>query len=429
MKPTMPSRVTALSAAAVLLALAGCSSGGDSGGDSAGKKTEIKLYNDKGAWSKYFYEMGTLSKREIGLGVKPVGYTDEPSYTAFIKASFRTKVKPDLFTWTTGGRLREIVKQNQVADTSAIWQEAVGSGDLPRSLQDYYTIDGKQYCVPLNTAYWGMFYNKKIFAEHRLKPPTTWAELMRVADTLKSKGQVPFHHTTPTSLFSFVWFGQLLAGTDPDLYERLNTGKASYTDPGVVKVMERWKGLIEGGYFSEPGDKADPADHFKSGKAAMVMSGTWFNTSMTQRGLKQGTDYGFFFVPNVEPSLPKTSLIFESGPLCSLRKAPDPEASTRFLKWWITPKAQETWANSRGDVSGNPKVKAADPELGAITKEAASDRYRLALRYFEAAPAPVLTAVLDGLSGFLVKPGTYMKVLQDIQKANDQYWKTQGSGS
>ncbi|MFG1998986.1 ABC transporter substrate-binding protein [Spirillospora sp. NPDC048911] len=416
-------RVTALATGAAMLALASCSSGDDSGGS----KSELKLYNDKGAWSQFFDQMGAQSKTEIGLGMKPVGYTDEPTYTAFIKASFRTKVKPDLFTWSTGGRLTEIVKQKQVADTTDIWQAAIKSGDLSADLAKYYTIDGKQYCVPLNTAYWGMFYNKKMFAKYKLEPPKTWADLENIARTLKSKGETPFNHTTPTSLFSFVWFEQLLAGTNPDLYEKLGTGQASYTDPGVVDVMKRWKTMIDAGWFSNPGDKADPADHFKSGKAAMVSSGTWFNTSMTQRQLKLGEDYGFFFIPNVDPALPKTSLVFESGPLCSLTKAPDKEASTKFLKWWVTPAAQEKWANSRGDVSGNPRVKIAQPELGKITKEAGSGQYRLVQRYFEAAPAPVLTAALDGLSGFTVKPDTYMKVLETIQKANAQYWKTQGN--
>lgn len=99
----------------------------------------------------------------------------------------------------------------------------------------------------------------------------------------------------------------------------------------------------------------------------------------------------------------------------------------KYLKWWITPSAQEKWANSRGDVSGNPKVKVADPELSRITQEAADQQNRLVLRFFEAVPAPVLTAALDGLSGFLVKPDSYRKVLETIQKANEQYWKNAGS--
>ncbi|MEV4581463.1 extracellular solute-binding protein [Nonomuraea jabiensis] len=413
-------------AAVICLALTACSSGGSAPQQAAGK-TELKLYNDKGAWSKYFDEMGSLSKQQIGLGMKPVGYTDEPTYQAFIKASFRTNVKPDLFTWTTGGRLAEIVAQKQVSDTTAIWQEAIKNGDLSADLAKYYTVSGKQYCVPLNAAYWGMFYNKSVFDKYRLKPPATWDELVKVADTLKKNGVTAFYHTSV--LFSFVWFEQLLAGTDPDLYDRLSAGQAKYTDPGVVDVMKRWKSMIDAGYFNNPGDKTDPGDVLKTGKAAMVSFGTWFNTSMTQRDMKAGTDYGFFVIPNVNPALPKTSMIFESGPLCSLAKAPDPDASTKYLKWWVSSSAQEKWATARGDVSANPKVAIADQAIAEVSKAAGSGEYRLVNRYFEATPPPVLTAALDGFGAFVVKPDTYQKVLTDIQAAADEYWSTHPQGN
>ncbi|GAA3473106.1 ABC transporter substrate-binding protein [Nonomuraea roseola] len=404
-------RTPILIAASVLLAACGSTPTGQ-------PKTELTLYNDKGAWSKYFTEMGALSKQQIGLGMKPVGYTDEPTYQAFIKASFRTDVKPDLFTWQTGGLLKEIVGQKQVAETTAIWQEAIKNGDLSEDVATYYTVDGKQYCVPLNVAYWGMFYNKKIFDKHGLKPPTTWDELVTVAETLKKADIKAFYHTSV--LFSFVWFEQLLAGTDPDLYDRLSTGKAKYTDPGVVQVMEKWKSLIDAGYFSNPGDKTDPADALKNDKVAMVSFGTWFNTSMTQRNL----DAGFFVIPNVNASLPKTSMIFESGPLCSLAKAPDPAASMKYLKWWTTAQAQEKWSSARGDVSANPKVTIKSEVLGQVTKDAGSGKYRLVNRYFEATPPPILTAALDGFGLFVTKPDSYRQVLEDIQKKADEYWST-----
>lgn len=225
-------------------------------------------------------------------------------------------------------------------------------------------------------------------------------------------------------LFSFVWFEQLMAGMDPDLYDRLSTGKAKYTDPGVVAVMEKWKSLIDAGYFINPGDKTDPADVLKNGKAAMVSFGTFFNTSMTQRKMTPGKDYGFFVIPNANPALPKTSVIFESGPLCALEKSADPESSLKYLKWWTTTGAQEKWATSRGDVSANPKVVIKDEALGAITKDAGSGKYRLVNRYFEATPPPILSAALDGFGKFVGEPGSYKEVLESIQKEADEYWST-----
>jgi ABC-type glycerol-3-phosphate transport system substrate-binding protein len=423
LKVTHVRRTRVLSALALVAALALTACGGGKSNSSATPtKTELKLYNDKGAWSPFFQDVGKLSKEQTGLSMTPVGYTDEPTYEAFIKASFRTNNKPDLFTWSTGGRMEEIVKAGQVAETTNLWNKAIADGDLSKDLAQYYTYNGKQYCVPLNVSYWVMFYNKKVFDTAGLKPPTTWDELLAAADALKAKGVTPFYQTSV--LFSFVWFQQLLIGTNPQLYNDLSTGKAKYTDPGVVAVMERWKSMIDKGYFSDAGSKEDPAALLKSGKVAMGLWGTWFNTSMTKAGMKPGNDYGMFTVPNVDPSLPKRTVAFESGPLCSLTKAPDPAANTKFLQWWLQPAAQDKWSNSRGDVSANPKVSIPDPGLSAIAKSAGSTDIALANRYFEAAPAPVLTAALDAFGAFMVNPSTYKTQLANIQKAADDYWKS-----
>lgn len=410
-------RMRAITAVAVVMTMALTGCGGDESGGAG--RTEVKLYHDKGAWNPYFEDLGKLSRERIGLGMKPVGYTDEPTYEAFIKASFRTSNKPDLFTWTTGGRLAEIVEAGQVAESTDIWAEAVAAGDLSKEIASYYTFGGKQYCVPLNVSYWVMFYNKKVYADAGLKPPATWAELIANADALKAKGVTPFYDTS--TLFSFVWFQQLLIGSDPDLYARLGTGQAKFTDPGVVAVMQRWRQMIGAGYFSDPGSKEEPQVQLKSGKVAHVLFGTWFATSMTQLGLAPGRDYGMFVVPNVDPARPKVAMAFESGPLCSLAKAPDPAASKKYTQWWLTPEAQEKWATSRGDVSANPKVKIADPALSKIASSTGD--YTLANRFFEAMPAPVLTAALDAFGAFMVEPDDYAEQLATIQRAADEYWK------
>ena len=77
-------RIRVLSALALIVTLALTACGGGKAGDNAGGgKTELKLYNDKGAWGPYFQDVGKLSKEQIGLSMTPVGYTDEPTYEAF----------------------------------------------------------------------------------------------------------------------------------------------------------------------------------------------------------------------------------------------------------------------------------------------------------------------------------------------------------
>jgi multiple sugar transport system substrate-binding protein len=409
-----------LAVAVLMAASVGLTACGGSGDE---HKSTLKLYNDKGAWKPYFQQLSTKSKKQIGLSIDPVGYTDEATYQSLIKASFRTKNKPDLFTWQTGAPLTEIAKTGQVADTSDIWKKGVASGDLSADVEKYYTVDGKQYCVPLNVSYWVMFYNNKAFASAGVSEPKSWADLMTDAAKLKAHGITPFYQTN--ILFSFVWFQQLLLGTDPALYDKLSTGKAKYTDPGVVSVMKQWKSMIDSNYMSDAGDKTDPGALLKSGKVAMVPDGTWFNTTMTQQNMKPGKDYGTFVIPNVNPSLSTTSMAFESGPLCSLTKAPDVAGSTKYLKWWIGKDPQTTWANSRGDVSANPKVVPADTNLAALTKQATGGSVKLYNRYYEATPPPILTAALDAFGAFLAKPASYPQQLKNIQQAADSYWSQQ----
>ncbi|MFG1811664.1 ABC transporter substrate-binding protein [Streptomyces sp. NPDC049040] len=401
------SRTLALALTAVALLAAGCGSG-------PAKSNSLKLYNDKAAWTPYYKQVSAQAKQEAGVTVNPVGYADEPTYQAFVKSALKTRVKPDLFTWATGPLLSQLVESGDVGDTSALWSKAIRQGDLPQQLEQYYTVGGKQYCVPENVSYWVMFYNKSVFAENGITVPTSWSGLMDAAAKLKQSGRTPFYQTNV--LFSFVWFQILLAGNDPDLYDKLVQGKASYTDPGVVDAMKQWRDMIGKGYMSDAGDKTDPATLLKSGKVAMVPDGTWFNTSMTQAGEKPGKDYGMFVIPKVNPSLAKTPVPVETGALCTAGKSSNSAAIDKFTTWWTTPAAQTRWSTSRGDVSANPKVTIPDPGLNTLTKQVTGTDYQLVDRYFDAVSPAVLTAALDGFGAFMADPDSYQKQLTAMQK-------------
>lgn len=54
------------------------------------------------------------------------------------------------------------------------------------------TTDGKVVALPLETLSWGYLYNKTIFAENGLTPPTTLTEMKAVTEKLKAKNVTPF---------------------------------------------------------------------------------------------------------------------------------------------------------------------------------------------------------------------------------------------
>jgi len=62
---------------------------------------------------------------------------------------------------------------------------------LPDVINDV-KVDGRIYAMPVNIHRENaLFYNKQIFADHHLTPPTTLAEFLTVCATLKAAGITP----------------------------------------------------------------------------------------------------------------------------------------------------------------------------------------------------------------------------------------------
>ena len=244
---------------AASLLLAGCAGGGASNATTG----TLKFYTDKAAWKPQFQSLNATSQKDEKISLNTTGYSDENQYQAFVKQSFRTQQSPGLFTWSTGDSLKQLVDQKLVADTSDIWAQAVASGNVSKDLEKYYTFNGKQYCVPMNIAYWVMYYNKKIFDKYGIDKPTSWDELMADAAKLKSNGVTPFYQTS--QLFTFPWFETLVAGTDPSLYKGLGDGSVKYTDPRIVKIMNDLEGPGEEGLVQRRGQQDRPRADAEAG--------------------------------------------------------------------------------------------------------------------------------------------------------------------
>jgi len=399
-------------------------SGGSSGASAHETTGTLDFYTDKAAWEPDFDKLSATSETDVDIALNTTGYSDANQYDAFIKQSFRTSKSPGLFSWHTGDSLTELVDQGLVADTSAIWKKAIDEGWVSKDLEQYYTVEGKQYCVPMNIAYWVMYYNKAIFAQNNIAEPTTWKELDDAATTLKAAGVTPYYQTS--MLFTFQWFQQMVAGTDPDLYKGLATGDVKYTDPRIVAIMSDWLDEQKKGWFSDAGSTTDPATLLKEGSIAMINFGSFFGGSLNAAGMTAGTDYGFFIIPVKDPSLTPTPVAVETGPLCTAENSKDRDLGLAYAEWWMSPKAQTAWGDARGDVPFNPKAEVKDQQLAELGQRLTTTDYQLVNRYFEATPAPILTVALEQFGAFNANPGEPLPFLEKIQAAADKYWAEQG---
>ena len=401
------------------LALAGCSGGSSGEGETTGT---LNFYTDKAAWKPDFESINETSGAEADITLKTTGYSDANQYDAFIKQSFRTNKSPGLFTWHTGKALEELVDDGLIAETTDIWDRAIDEGWVSEDLAESYTFDDKQYCVPMNIAYWVMFYNKAAFADNGVEVPTTWDELNDAAATLKDGGVTPYYQTS--TLFTFPWFQHLVASTDPELYEGLTTGEVKYTDPEIVDVMNIWLEEHENGWFSDAGSSTDPAVALKQGDFAMINFGTFYAGNLAGAGMSPD-EYGIFTIPAVNEGLEKTPVAVESGPLCAAESSSQKDLGLAYSEWWMSDGAQTAWNGAHGDVAFNPKAEVEDPALAEIGATVTGDDHELYDRYFEAMPTEIVTTAVEQFGAFNANPGDPMPFLEKIQATADKYWAEQ----
>ena len=89
-------------------------------------------------------------------------------------------------------------------------------------------VDGKVYGTPLASYTVGIAYQKPIFAEHGLEPPTTWQELKDVAQALQDAGVTPIVLGAKDWVHPyFMYIGLTSSVLGPEGFDQLRAGNAS----------------------------------------------------------------------------------------------------------------------------------------------------------------------------------------------------------
>ena len=397
------------------------------GGGKSQTPATLQLSNDKAAWKPYFTQEGTAQKKADGVSWTINGYADTSTYQAAIRTAGGTRKAPDLFTWWSGWLMKDIVDASLADDVTSLWDSA-GSA-YSKDLRQAFTFNGKTYGAPLYFGYWVTFYNKKVFDQYNLTPPKTWSDMQHVLQTLKANGVIPLGATVDGRWPSFIYFETLLLGSNPTLYQNLMAGKAKYTDPGVVQVMQQWGDMIKAGYFTNPGSVTfgttgnNFVNLFAQGKAGMVVIGSWYEPTLTGANMKAGQDYDAFIWPNSNSRAAK-AIIFESGPLVVAAHGAHRDAARKSLEWFMSKEGQQTWNKATGFTSARADVPSTSPVDIHLASSVKTGGYKLVNRYWEATPQDIVQTAVDEFAKFMLDPSNPTAILQAIQTKADSVWST-----
>jgi len=187
---------------------------------------------------------------------------------------------PDIFFASSG--LIETLKKS---DNLYVMDDVVKELNIESLLNEsskpmLWNKDGHSYSVP-NVGQWAgvFYYNKDLFAEHNVKVPTNYDELLEAVKAFKAKD------ITPLALFAKEkWPGVLMldmavvGSAEPGGLKRLDNGEGDFSEEVYLKGAQKIAELIQAGLLSKNAFNTtadDAAAQFKSGKAAMLLNGAW----------------------------------------------------------------------------------------------------------------------------------------------------------
>lgn len=155
--------------------------------------TDVKLsimLTGLGRFKDQFDEYLTqFAKKE--LAEKNINITYElelPAEKTLLKTRLASGDAPDIYSLHAAFDAADFEKGGYLPDLT----NEPFVGKLMDDVRDIVTINGKVFAVPMESFAWNYLYNKTIFEQYGLTPPTTLTEMKQVVETLNSNKVTPF---------------------------------------------------------------------------------------------------------------------------------------------------------------------------------------------------------------------------------------------
>ena len=271
------------------------------GDDDAGGRTELEFFQFKGeaANTKIFetlIEDFEAENPDIDIVLNNVPNADAAIRTRLVRGDV-----PDLMTLNGSGNFAQLARADVFYDFSG---ESVLDSVNPaiiKILTDLGTSgEGEVNGVPFANNADGVIYNKDLFAEHGVEVPTTWDELIEVADTFQEKGIPPFYVTLLDAWTSLPAWNALASNLPPeDFWKQVDDGETSFAADYAI-VADRMAQLFAYGQddkFSKGYEDGNQA--FAAGEVPMYLQGIWAITAI--RDFNPEFEIGTFALPMDSP--------------------------------------------------------------------------------------------------------------------------------
>lgn len=371
------------------MTLAACGSSGPTGGGAGG--------------TPYWYLTGAPGEQIRTNTVKRFNKANPDSQiepTAFENDAYKTKIRtaigagqaPAIIWGWGGGSLRDWVKAGKIEDLTDWFAQNTAVKDrlFPSSFGPA-TIDGKIYAMPAETVEpIVLFYDKRAFDRIGAEPPQSWDDIMSLVPRFNAKGIAPFSLGGQSRWTTMMWLEFLFDRIGgPEVFQAVFDGEqGAWSHPAAIQALTKAQELVRAGGFikgfnSVTADTNADQALLYTGRAAMMLHGTWTYGSMAAEGgdFVSGGNLGYLNFPPVEGGKGDPSnTVGNAGQYLSISAKATAEQKETAKKFFTTAVLSEEEITEWLDTGGVPIVngsqdkisKSKDPEFLTFIYQTAS---------------------------------------------------------
>ncbi len=335
-------------AAATALAVAACGGSGSTGG--SGGKTNIAV------WEGYADVEGTAFHQLVArfnsshpkIHVSVLEVNNDYSLQKVLTA-VRGGTPPDI-SYLYGSWSPNIVKIPSVVDlTSVVKQPALHWNDFWQGETQVATVNGKVIGIPALVDNLAIVYNKKLFQQAGLEPPTptwTWNDFRAAAKRLTDPAAKRYGWSFPADASEdTVWHWEaMLWEAGGDILGSGNT-KAAFDSPQGVQALSLLKDMaIDDKSLFIDTTNSKYTNLFNAGKIGMLVTGPWDLSSLTvPHGVQIMPAFAGSAAGHQSIAGPDNWVVFDNG---SAHK----QAAITFLTWLTAPAQVKAFSLKTGDL-------------------------------------------------------------------------------
>jgi raffinose/stachyose/melibiose transport system substrate-binding protein len=415
-------------AAAVMtaVALAACAPSPEQSDQAGGgSKTTLTVWSwrteDTAAYEKIFAEY-EKAHADVDVQFKAFKNTE---YNTVLQNGLTGEGGPDIAQLRAYGALQGLIRSEALVELDG--KVATDGFDPTVLAAARGKADGKLYGVPVALQTMQIYYNKKIFDEHGLQPPTTWEQMMGAAAKLKGAGVIPFATTAKDS-----WMLPILVDTfgatrygGKDFEQAILDGDKQFTAPEYVAAIDNLRQLAR--FFPDDVSGVAYTDSqvlFATEKAAMFPGGS-FELGFFQRQ-NPGLRLGVFSAPPPPDAETDGTLVpgwADASYGVSARSQHQGQA-LELVRWMATKEFGQLFTDEIKQISPAPGVAPSDPLLAEMVRgyqeRPASYLLLVNFRYGEPSGTDLLGA---GVQKMLLGQSDAAKVAADLQQGVSQWFK------